>query len=436
MHTSPSAMDKQEAPERGKKSESRLIVLPAIVGALLSLIVLAAKTRSKRPQLTHLLSRHAPLAPSGHKFVLGADNTTFDNPWPSWTGTASVKDILGLLFSREYLYSLLPTSTCIPVDKPYFPPCTPSLQATWLGHAGLFVQQSNFSYLVDPLLSHHVTPIPPFGPPRISLPPFESYAALASASRIASLDFVLLSHSHYDHLSIPDLVEIESLWSPHYYVPYGLDRYLTCRPLNIPASRVTQLVWWEHASHPALSGQATAEIILTPAQHWSRRGFFDKNLALHGGFAVRTETSKAYFVGDSGYTPILFNKIGELLGPFDFSAIPIGAYAPRNVHRSTHMDPEEAMTVHRQVRSRSSIAIHWGTFRLTVEPVLEPCQILSELLMREEIDDKSKILKGNSLADSNATGLLQARLDENDDVANDRFPFRCIRPGQVVSYLP
>lgn len=418
-----------------KRPDSRSLFLPAFFGALLSVLCFLAPTRTRRPQLTHLFARHTPLAPAGHKIALATDNTSFDNPWPSWTGTASLKDIVSLVFSREYIYSLLPSSARVAVDIPHFPDFTSALQATWLGHAGLFVQQSNLSYLVDPLLSRHVTPLPPLGPPRISKAPFESYEALASASRIASLDFVLLSHSHYDHFSVPDILEIEALWSPHYYVPYGLDRYLTGRPLQIPASRITQLVWWERASHSISSSETSAVITLTPSQHWSRRGIFDKNLALYGGFTVETLHSRAYFVGDSGYTPDLFDKIGDILGPFDFAAIPIGAYAPRNVHNSTHMDPQEALRVHSQVRSKSSIGIHWGTFRLTTEPVLEPRNVLLDLIASLELEaqnSSSELSLKLESVESDAEGRSTRHTSEKFGRPSD---FRCVRPGQVVQYV-
>lgn len=217
------------------------------------------------------------------------------------------------------------------------------------------------------------------------------------------MDFLCLTHAHYDHFSVEDLLEIERLWSPHYFVPVGAERYLAEAPLRVPASRVTSLVWWEAAQY------GRARITLTPAQHSSRRGPFDADASLHGGFTVDTGDSNVYIVGDSGYVPGLFEDIGKLLGPFDLAAIPIGAYAPRDMHAVSHMDPTDAMRVHQDARCRASLAVHWGTFRLTTEPLLEPREIL-------EAEARALELRGH---DEGGTGSPRS--------------FRCIRPGEVIA---
>jgi L-ascorbate metabolism protein UlaG (beta-lactamase superfamily) len=340
------------------KPRSPLALLrQTFLGALLAAAALLLSStgvtrRPPRPDLSHLLSL-VPHAPPGHRLALGPGNTTFVNPWPTWTGTASPSQIFTLLLSWDYIMSLLPHSETLPVDTPVFPAAPATMTATWLGHSGLFVQQANVTYLVDPILAYHCSPLPPLGPPRLNKPPFESYEQLAVAARMdRPLDFVLISHAHFDHLSTDDIALIDKLWAPHYYVPHGVDMYLVEEPLSIPAARITTLVWWQSIVHVPTATQSLGavrvrdpvEITLTPSQHWSRRGFFDKNLALHGGFAVNAgSAARFYYVGDSGYTPNLFSVIGRELGPFDLAAIPIGAYKPRRIHRTSHMDPEHAL---------------------------------------------------------------------------------------------
>jgi N-acyl-phosphatidylethanolamine-hydrolysing phospholipase D len=407
-------------PEKYRWNGQRALLFPAIVGGLASMAILCITSflrNAVREDLSHLLSIRPRLAPAEHATTLADDNTTFANPWPSWTGTATPLQIARLLLSREYIRSLFPTFNSAPPVPSVFPKTPPSLQATWLGHSGMFMHQSNFVYLVDPILSRHISPLPLFGPSRLNAPPFDSYAALADAAGIQSLDFVLLSHAHYDHLSVPDLAAIESLWKPHYYVPHGVDRYLTEKPVGIPRSRVTTLQWWQDVVHFGPSLGMNARITLTPAQHWSRRGLFDTNLALHGGFTVATAASRVYFVGDSGYVPVLFEDIGRLLGPFDFAAIPIGAYAPRDIHAASHMDPEMALRVHMEAQCASSIAIHWGTFQLTTEPVLEPCEVLSGEIEKLQMS----VAHLNSDAD---TSLKQCRVQPSK--------FKCVSPGEVL----
>jgi N-acyl-phosphatidylethanolamine-hydrolysing phospholipase D len=406
--------------EKCRLNGPRPLLLPALVGGLASMAILCITSflrSTVREDLSHLLSNRPTLAPAEHATTLAEDNTTFVNPWPSWTGTATPLQIARLLLSREYIRSLFPTFNSAPPVPSLFPTTPPSLQATWLGHSGMFMHQSDFVYLVDPILSRHISPLPLFGPLRLNAPPFDSYAALAEAAGVQSLDFVLLSHAHYDHLSVPDLVAIESLWKPHYYVPHGVDRYLTEKPVGIPQSRVTTLQWWQDAIHPSPSHGMNARITLTPAQHWSRRGLFDTNLALHGGFTVATAASRVYFVGDSGYVPMLFEDIGRLLGPFDFAAIPIGAYAPRDIHAASHMDPEMALRVHMEAKCASSVAIHWGTFQLTTEPVLEPCEVLSGEI------EKLEMSVGTSNRDADAS-MKQPRVQPSN--------FKCVSPGEVL----
>jgi len=96
----------------------------------------------------------------------------------------------------------------------------------------------------------------------------------------------------------------------------------------------------------------------------------------------------SFFAGDTGYSPI-FREIGRKLGPFDLSAIPIGAYEPRWFMRHHHVSPEEALQIHLDVASKKSVAIHWGTFVLTDEPLDEPPERLKTALKKKQIPDDS-----------------------------------------------
>ena len=114
------------------------------------------------------------------------------------------------------------------------------------------------------------------------------------------------------------------------------------------------------------------KIVFTPAKHWTSRTPFDRNTCLWGGYAVLGSKMKFYFAGDTAYCPITFNLIGDNFGPFDLAAIPIGAYSPRWFVGCFHCDPEEAVKIHKDIKSKKSFAIHWATFPLTEEDPLEP----------------------------------------------------------------
>lgn len=134
---------------------------------------------------------------------------------------------------------------------------------------------------------------------------------------------------------------------------------------------VTELSWWESATCNGSS------FVFTPAQHWCKRSLFDTNKSLWGSWCVIGPRHRFYFAGDTGYCDA-FKQIGEYLGPFDLAAIPIGAYKPRWMMRSQHVDPEEAVKIHLDVRAQRSVGIHWGTFALAHEFYLEPPQKLKE----------------------------------------------------------
>jgi L-ascorbate metabolism protein UlaG (beta-lactamase superfamily) len=158
----------------------------------------------------------------------------------------------------------------------------------------------------------------------------------------------------------------------------GGDRTLFAVPLGLAdwfqgqgVANVRELDWWESTSVGPLT------VTGTPAQHWSQRTLWGRNSTLWSGWVIAAPGFRAYFAGDSGYAP-LFREIGSALGPFDLALIPIGAYEPRWFMKWNHVNPEEAIQVHRDVRARRSLAIHWGTFVLSDEPLTEPPLKLEE----------------------------------------------------------
>jgi L-ascorbate metabolism protein UlaG (beta-lactamase superfamily) len=128
-------------------------------------------------------------------------------------------------------------------------------------------------------------------------------------------------------------------------------------------------------------------VTLVPARHWTRRGPGGTNRRLWGGFVINAGNRLAYFAGDSGYDPVLFAGIGRKFGCPDIAMIPIGAYEPRWFMSDAHMNPAEAVRVHRDVRARLSVAMHWGTFQLTDEGREDPPQALAEALKAQGVPE-------------------------------------------------
>jgi Predicted Zn-dependent hydrolases of the beta-lactamase fold len=137
--------------------------------------------------------------------------------------------------------------------------------------------------------------------------------------------------------------------------------------------QVEELDWWESTSAMALP------ITVTPAQHFSARGPFDRNRALWGGFLIEAGGRRILHAGDSGYGPHA-QEIAARLGPIDLALLPIGAYEPRWFMKDIHMNPAEAVQTHLELSARRSLAMHFGTFHLTPEGVDEPVRDLATAL--------------------------------------------------------
>jgi N-acyl-phosphatidylethanolamine-hydrolysing phospholipase D len=176
------------------------------------------------------------------------------------------------------------------------------------------------------------------------------------------IDFVLVSHDHYDHLDLPTLQRLAKR-NPgaRFYVPLGNGALL--REAGIPS--VVELDWTGSLRHGGVS------IHCLPAQHWSRRTLGDTHARLWASWAVVAENRRFYYAGDTGYFPG-FAEIGEALGPFDLAALPIGAYAPRAMMEASHMSPEEAWRAALDLGAQRALGVHFGTFDLSDEPLDEP----------------------------------------------------------------
>ncbi|MBU0484654.1 MAG: MBL fold metallo-hydrolase [Proteobacteria bacterium] len=236
--------------------------------------------------------------------------------------------------------------------------------ATWIGHATLLLQLNGKNILTDPIFADRASPVQWAGPRRV-MPPGLTLADLPA------IDFVLISHDHYDALDQNSVLSLRARPDgdkTKFFVPLGLKKWFT----NHEISNVVELDWWEQADEPEIT------ITAVPVQHWSKRSLFTKNKTLWAGWAMNSSGFNFFFAGDSGYTPH-FKEIGERLGPFDLAAIPIGAYSPQWFMGKHHITPEEAMQVHEDIKSRQSIAIHWGTFTLTDERLDEPPKRLSRI---------------------------------------------------------
>lgn len=250
--------------------------------------------------------------------------------------------------------------------------------ASWLGHATVLVRAKGFTMLTDPHFSVRAFPVQWMGPSRKVRSP-------ARVENLPKIDVVVISHSHYDHLDHNTVVKL-SAQQPDtlFLVPLGLEKLLK----SWGVKNVKEMDWWD--THTMGENQ----ISFVPAYHWSARTLSDRNQSLWGGWTLKSPALSFYFSGDTGYSED-FKEIGKRLGPFDFSAIAVGAYEPRWFMKAQHINPDEAVQIHKDVKSKHSMGIHWGTFELTDEPLDQPIGDLQKALAAQGVSKEAFQLLGH-----------------------------------------
>ena len=254
----------------------------------------------------------------------------------------------------------------------------------WIGHSTTLIKLNEQWILTDPVFSNRVSPVQFIGPKRRTKPAI-------TIDNLPSINVVVISHSHYDHLDFNSIQQLITRYPQlTILVPLGLKSKL----LKWGAKQVIELDWWQSTNVNGITFTAT------PAKHWSNRGAFDVNKALWCGWVMQTDIDKplstktVYFMGDTGYCASL-KKIADKFKHIDIALIPIGAYAPRWFMQSQHIDPQQALKLYDELNCQSAIAIHWGAFELADEPLDEPPTLLNSL----KGDRSFHILKiGDSLA--------------------------------------
>jgi N-acyl-phosphatidylethanolamine-hydrolysing phospholipase D len=226
-----------------------------------------------------------------------------------------------------------------------------------VGHSTCFVTLGGVNIITDPIWSDYASPLQFMGPKRYMKP--------AVDLNKLDIDIVLLSHTHYDHFDSSTIKRIGN--KPLWVVPLGVKEILN----QFGITRVVEMDWWQHHIIESTTSAARVEVAFTPTKHWTSRNPFDRNTALWGSFVVMSGDKRFFFGGDTAYHSF-FTKLGELFGPIDFAALPIGAYKPRWFMKDNHVNPEEAVQIHRDIKSKQSVAIHWGTFPLSDEDYVEP----------------------------------------------------------------
>jgi len=266
------------------------------------------------------------------------------DPLPGW------REMARLARSGGMRPSALGDVDRIPVRRAGLPEVeSDQIGLTWVGHATFAVRIGGLTVLTDPVWSRRIPGIRPrFVPPGVAF------------ADLRHVDAVVISHNHYDHLDAPTIRRLPR--DTAMFVPGGLGPWFTRRGFR----SVTELDWWESVP---LNG---VRFDFVPSHHWSRRGLTDTCRSLWGGWMLTApDGRRLYFAGDTGYGR-WFGEIATRYQEIEAALLPIGAYHPRWFMRPVHMNPEEAVKASVELDAARLVTMHWGTFAMTPEPVIEP----------------------------------------------------------------
>jgi L-ascorbate metabolism protein UlaG (beta-lactamase superfamily) len=241
---------------------------------------------------------------------------------------------------------------------------------TFVNHATFMIQTGGITILTDPVWSERASPFRWIGPKRVRRPgvAFED---------LPTIDIVLLSHNHYDHLDVATLTRLRQRFAPTVFAAAGDARVVG--PIGF--KDVRELDWWDE-----IQFNDTLNVTFVPAQHFSARGLFDRQKSLWGGYMIESRGRRVYFAGDTGYSTH-FSDIRNRLGSPDIAMLGVGAYEPRWFMKPIHMNPAEAVCAHRDLGSKQSIGMHFGTFQLTAEAIDQPVTDLKRALAEHGIPE-------------------------------------------------
>lgn len=234
------------------------------------------------------------------------------------------------------------------------------MRVTFINHATTLIQFDNVNVLTDPIWSERCSPSAHIGPKRHRAPGIRF-------GDLPPIDFVLVSHNHYDHLDLPTLHALRRSHRPRVVTPLGNDLFLKRHGIR----NVIALDWWQETG----GGACPTAITLVPARHFCSRGLSDRDANLWGGFVISGPSGHAYFAGDTGFGGH-FARIAERFPKIRAALLPIGAFLPRWFMAPMHMSPDDAVRAHEILGAQTSIPMHYGTFDLGDDGEHEPVEEL------------------------------------------------------------
>lgn len=316
---------------------------------------------------------------------IGNPPVQFRNPWPSFRQHHSLAEIWRVRFGSGRNFVPVPEdrSELVGIQTPTWGADKAGTKVTWIGHASFLVEtrpeqttDRGVRILIDPVFCERMGPTSFIGPKRFSSTPCE-------LKDLPEVDVVCISHNHYDHL---DINTVKTLYFDktrahplHFFCGLGTKSwFVSC---GIRQEDVTEMDWWDEVN-VAIKEVGSFKLACTPSQHASRRGAWDECRMLWCSWVIEEPSSrKIFFAGDTGYRTITeedvalgkdlselpkcpaFSEIGKKYGPFDLALLPIGCYTPRTFMSGVHCSPEDSIEIHKDIKSKRSLGMHYGTVR-------------------------------------------------------------------------
>lgn len=254
---------------------------------------------------------------------------------------------------------------------------------TYVNHSTYLIQMGGVNMLTDPIWSEYAGPFGKYGIKRSIYPGID-------INQLPDIDFILISHSHYDHLDLPSIEALVNRNSkPKIITGLGVTKYIDyCQE---DKNNCYELNWWDNIR----VGQSSSIIHFVPAHHWSSRMYIDKDTSLWGGFVIENGKDKVYFAGDTGFGDgRIFEYLQQNFGNFRLSLLPIGAYKPNWFFKEMHTSPDEAVKIFTMLNSAQAIPMHYDTFQLSDEAYQDPLNDLKSALIKHNVSaDKFHIMK-------------------------------------------
>ena len=237
------------------------------------------------------------------------------------------------------------------------------LRVTFVNHSTVLVQMDGLNMLTDPIWSDRASPFSWIGPHRVR-PPGIRFEDLPP------IHVVMISHNHYDHLDLPTLTRLANKHHPKFFVGLGNAALLESAGIT----NVHELDWWQ-----SIELTEGVRLTITPSQHFSARGLCDRDATLWASYVVQGTAGTIYFAGDTGYGPH-FAQIKKRFGSLRLAMLPIGAFRPSWFMSRVHLSPRDAVQAHYALDASTSLAIHYGTFRLGDDGQDEPVETLTRAI--------------------------------------------------------